>query len=117
MTYYLIKIVITLVLIVVISEVAKKSALLGGIFATVPLISMLAIVWLYMDTKSIEKVSALATSVFWLVIPSLALFVALPVLLKKGLGFYWSMCIALMITALCYYVMIILLEKTGFRIY
>jgi len=64
MSYYLVKIVITVVLIVLISETTKKSSLFGGIFATVPLISVLAIVWLYMDTKSIEKVSALATSVF-----------------------------------------------------
>jgi len=66
LTYYLAKIAVTTVLIVAISEIAKRSSLLGAILASVPLVSVLAMSWLYIDTKDVNKVSELASSVFWL---------------------------------------------------
>jgi len=93
MAYYLVKIVITSVLIVLISEIAKRSSFVGALLASAPIISVAAIFWLYIDTKDVTKVSALTSSVFWLVLPSLALFVTLPLFLKHGLNFYLSMSI------------------------
>jgi hypothetical protein len=87
---YLIKITITAVLVVAISEVAKRSSFAGAVLASVPLISVLALFWLYIETENIERVSELSTSVFWLVLPSLALFVALPLMLRQGINFYFS---------------------------
>ncbi len=113
MGYYLVKIAITTVLIVAISEIAKRSTLVGAILASIPLVSVLAMMWLYIDTKDIDKVSALSSSVFWLVLPSLALFVSLPVLLKSGLNFYLSMGIAVAITVLCYLLMLATLKHFG----
>jgi uncharacterized membrane protein (GlpM family) len=80
--YYLIKIAVTTLLIVVISEVSKRSSFVGALLASIPLISVVAMIWLYVDTKDVQKVSDLATGVFWLVIPSLVLFISLPILLK-----------------------------------
>lgn len=111
--YYLTKIILTTVLIVAISEIAKRSTLIGGILASIPLISVLAMIWLYLDTKDVEKIASLATSVFWMVIPSLALFVSLPLLLARGLNFYLSLGIAIVITVVCYYFMIALLARFG----
>lgn len=116
MAYYVVKIVITTALIVVISEIAKRSSLLGAILASVPLVSVLAMVWLYVDTRDAGKVSALASSVFWLVLPSLALFIALPVLLKQGLNFYASISISIAITVACYFLMIWVLGYFGIRL-
>jgi hypothetical protein len=113
MTYYLVKIVITTALIVVISEIAKRSTFIGAILASVPLISVLAMIWLYVDTKDVAKISSLSISVFWLVIPSLALFLALPVLLKQGLSFYLSMSISIGLTAACYWLMLSVLNHFG----
>jgi len=90
-TYYALKILISAVLIVAISEVAKRSSLMGGLIASLPVVSILAFVWLYVDTKSIEKITALSYSIFWLVLPSLSLFVTLPWLLKKSGNFYLSL--------------------------
>ena len=70
MGYYLVKIALTTVLIVAISEIAKRSSLIGAILASVPLVSVLAMLWLYIETRDVGKVSTLATSVFWLVLPS-----------------------------------------------
>lgn len=116
MTYYILKIIISAILIVLVSEVAKRSSLLGGIIASIPLISVMAMIWLYIDTKDVAEISALATSVFWLVIPSLALFISLPVLLKNGIGFYQSMGISILVTVVCYYLVIYLLGKLGIYI-
>jgi hypothetical protein len=116
MSYYLIKIALTTGLIVAISEVAKRSSLLAAILASVPLVSVLAMIWLYIDTKDIVKVSNLATSVCWLILPSLALFVALPLLLKQGLNFYLSISVAIGLTILSYWVMLSILKYWGVRL-
>ena len=75
MWQYLIKIIVTAVLVVLISEAAKRWTLLGAIIASLPLTSILAMVWLYLDTKNVEKVATLSWGIFWVVIPSLAFFV------------------------------------------
>ena len=116
MTYYIIKLIITAVLIVAISEISRRSSLIGAILASIPLVSVLAMLWLYIDTNDAGKVSALATSVFWLVIPSLALFVSLPLLLKQGVNFYLSLGISIAITIICYFLMITVLNHYGIKL-
>lgn len=112
MIYYIIKVIISATLIVAISEISKKSSLIGGILASVPLVSVLGMIWLYIDTQSAEKVSQFSTSVFWLVIPSLSLFIVLPILLKK-MSFYFALPISLVVMILFYYLMILVLGKFG----
>ena len=116
MSYYLVKISLTVLLVVIISEVAKRSSLIGGVLASIPIISVLAILWLYVETQNIDKVSQLASSVFWLVIPSLALFISLPLLLKAGVGFYTSLSLSIVITVLAYFLMITILNQFGIRL-
>ena len=113
MSYYLIKISVTVMLVIVISEVAKRSSLIGGGLASIPIISVLAILWLYIETRDIEKVSSLASSIFWLVIPSLALFISLPLLLKLEFGFSTSLTLSIGITIIAYFLMIVILKQFG----
>lgn len=115
MTYYITKIAITTILIVAISEIAKRSSLMGALLASIPLVSVLAMIWLYIDTKDIEKVSALATTVFWLVLPSLVLFISLPVLLKQGLNFYPSISLSIGFTIGAYWLMVFALNHYGVK--
>lgn len=116
MGYYIAKLAITTVLIVVISEIAKRSSFIGAILASVPLISVLAMLWLYIDTKNVARVSELSTSVFWLVLPSLVLFVILPLLLKQGIGFYLSMGLSIGVTVGCYWLMVSILNFYGIKL-
>ena len=116
MSYYLIKIAVTTILIVTVSEIAKRSSMVGGILASVPLVSVLAILWLYIDTKDVNKVSALSSSIFWLVLPSLALFLVLPLLLKNGLNFYLSLGVSVAITVVCYFLMVLALNHLGVKL-
>ena len=87
MSQYLIKVLLTALLVVAIAEIAKRSTLMGAVLASLPLTSILAIVWLYTDTGDVARVAELAGSVFWLVLPSLALFMVLPAALKAGWSF------------------------------
>ncbi len=116
MSYLLIKFLITALLIVAVSEIAKHSSILAAILASVPLISVMAIFWLYVDTGDPQKVSALARGIFWLVLPSLAFFLTLPALLKRGVPFYASLGLALVVTVLCYLMVILLLARFGIRL-
>jgi len=115
MTYYLVKIALTTVLVVLISEIAKRSTLMGAILASIPLVSVLAMIWLYQETKDLSRISTLSTNVFWLVLPSLALFIALPLLLRQGIQFYFALSISLAITVACYGLMVMALNHFGIK--
>lgn len=116
MLYYIIKIAITTVLIVLISEISKRSTLAGSILASIPLMSVLAMIWLYIDTGDSNKIMDLSFAIFWLVIPSLTLFVSLPLFLKKGVGFYPSIAMSMVLTIIAYYVTIFILGKFGIKL-
>ena len=116
MAYYITKLIITALLIVIISEISKRSSFIAAILASVPLVSVLAMIWLYIDTKDVEKVSSLATSVFWLVLPSLSLFIVLPMLLRNAVSFHISLSISLVIMITCYFLMIAVLGKFGIKL-
>lgn len=109
--YYLIKIVSSAVLILVISEIAKRSSFWGAILASLPFISIIAFIFLYEETKDLTKVSELSISIFWLVIPSLALFLLLSFCIKKGMSFYPSLGISIAITVVLYFIMSFILKK------
>ena len=113
MTLYLVKLLVSAVGIVLISEVAKRSSLLGGLIASVPLVSVLAMIWLYAETRSDMQVLRLSTSIFWLTLPSLALFLCLNLLLQRGAGFPLALTGAVLVTALLYGAMVFLLHKVG----
>jgi hypothetical protein len=110
------KIAVTAALVVAIAEVAKRSSSMGALLASIPLTSVLAMIWLYADTGDTEKVAALAGSIFWLVLPSLALFIALPLLLRAGWGFTPSLLAACGLTIACYFVMLAILKRFGVAI-
>ena len=113
MAYYLVKIAVSAILIVAIAEISKRSTLIGALLASVPLVSVLAMVWLYVDTRDADRVASLASGIFWLVLPSLALFIALPLLLKNGFDFYLSLGVSIGITIGCYWLMVTLLNHIG----
>lgn len=111
MMYYTVKIVLTTLLIVSISELSKRNALIAALLASLPLVSILAMLWLFIDTHDVNRVAELATQIFWLVLPSLALFISLPFFLKQGLDFYVSMGLAIALTAGCYGLMLMVLKQ------
>ena len=111
-----IKIALTSVLVVAIAEAGKRSVLLASILASLPLTSVLAFVWLYADTGDPGKVAELATGIFWLVLPSLILFIALPLLLRANVPFAAALALSVLATAAGYAVMLAILRWFGIEI-
>ncbi|WP_109014362.1 DUF3147 family protein [Novimethylophilus kurashikiensis] len=111
--YTLVKILMSAGLIVLISELAKRGGWMSALLATLPLTSLLAIVWLYVDTRDTQKIAALSIDIFWLVLPSLSFFIALPWLLRMRMNFWLSLAISLAIMFACYLLMMALLKKIG----
>jgi len=81
-TYLILKAVLSGVLVMIVSEVARRSPGIGGLIASLPLISVLAIIWLWRDTADAERIAVQAESTFWYVLPSLPMFLVLPAMLR-----------------------------------
>ncbi len=86
--YFILKTLITSLVIVSVSELAKRHSLFAAGIASLPLTSILAFIWLYQDTKDTGKVAVLSYEIMWLVIPSLLFFGIFPILIKAGVKFY-----------------------------
>lgn len=114
--YYLIKVAITSCLVVLISEISKRSSVIAGILASIPLLSFIAIFWMYYDNKDLKVIIDFSRSIFWLVIPSLLFFIALPILLKRGVNFYLAMGISTTVMVIFYYLMLLILKKLNITI-
>ena len=116
MAYYVFKVALTTTIVVAVSEVSKRSSLFGGLLASLPLVSVLGIIWLFVETGETEKVRSLATSVFWLVLPSLSFFLVLPWLLKREVNFYVSLVISLAVMFALYWGMVVALRRFGVQL-
>lgn len=116
MVYFSVKVLISAMLIALISEISKRSTFLGAILASIPLISVMALIWLYIETRNIQKIINLSYGIFWLVLPSLTLFVVLPILLKLKTSFGIALFLSVVIMVLFYFLMTFILRKTGIQI-
>ena len=113
--YFLTKTLISALLIALISEIAKRYTWFAAILASLPITSILAMIWLYRDTKDAQRVANLSYGVFWMVVPSLAFFLILPILLKH-LPFAAAMTIGCLIMAGFYFLYAALLAKVGIEL-
>jgi len=111
-TYFLVKLLVSAGLIVLISEIAKRTGYLGGLLASLPLVSLLAIGWMWFETHDGAKITDFSRSVFWFVLPSLLFCVILPWLLPK-VGFYAALAAACVATAAGYALMAAALARAG----
>ena len=107
---FIIKTIFSAIIIATIATVSKKLPSFGAIIASLPLTSILAMIWLYQDTKDISKIIVLSNSIFLIIIPSLIFFIALPILLKKNLGFYSAMCYSTVIMLISYFLYLKILK-------
>ena len=94
MLYIIIKTVLTAVIIVAISEIGKRYTTFAALLAALPLTSLLAMIWLYVDTKDQARIAELSIAIFWLVLPTLLFFLILPWLLRQQFNFWVSMAVS-----------------------
>jgi len=99
----ILKIVISGIVIWLSSELGKRSGKLGGLVLSLPLSSILAILWLWGETKDTQKIAALSLETLIFIIPSFAFFIVLSLLLQKNTHFYLSFFIAVLVTLGAYF--------------
>jgi len=102
MLYFILKAAISGVLVALVSEVARRFPGWGGLLASLPVVSLLAMIWTWRDSGDALKVAALSQSTFWFVVPSLPLFLIIPALIRGGIGFWAAIGIACAITLALY---------------
>ncbi len=113
MLYGAIKALLSGILIAAISETAKRSPAFGALIASLPLISVLAMIWLWRDTHDAERIATHAQATFWYVLPSLPMFLVLPALLRSGMHFYVALALSCAMTAALYLLMVWTLKQFG----
>lgn len=116
MTYLLIKAVLSAIIIVAVSEIARRNAGMGALLASLPLISVLGMVWLWRDTQDVNRMAAHAQATFWYVLPSLPMFLLIPMLLRRGVDFWPALGAGCVLTIALYLGMTTALHRFGIDI-
>lgn len=116
MIYLVIKALLSGVIIMAVSEIARRSPAFGALVASLPLVSLLAILWLWRDTGDTERIAAHAEATFWYVIPSLPMFLAFPWMLRHGTGFWVALGAACILTIALYGITVLIAARFGVRL-
>lgn len=115
MLWLITKYLITAAIVVLVSEVAKRSDKLGGLLAALPLVTVLALIWLYVEKQPQQKIANHAWYTFWYVVPTLPMFLAFPALLAR-IGFWPSLLASVVITVLCFGLFALALRRFGIEL-
>lgn len=116
MSYLLIKAILSGAIIAIVSEVAKRSPALGALIVSLPLVSVLAVIWLWRDTGDVERVASHMLATVWYVLPTLPMFIVMPLMLRSGIGFWPSLAAACAVTIVLYLFTIWALSKAGINL-
>lgn len=116
MWQYAAKVLVTALVVVAVSELGKRSSFWGAFLASLPLTSLLAFVWLHLEGGQAQQVAQLSTGIFWLVLPSLVLFLLLPAMLRAGVQFWVALGVSCAATAIAYVAMAAVLKWAGIRV-
>lgn len=116
MLYLIIKAAISGVIVAAVSEIARRYPSWGGLVASLPLTSLLAMLWLWRDSGDPERVAELSASTIWFILPSIPLFIALPLLLRSGVSFWLSMLLVVAGTLALYALMFWAAPRIGIKL-
>jgi hypothetical protein len=116
MIYLFIKAALSGVIVALVSEIARRNPGAGGLLASLPLVSVLGMIWLWRDTQDAVRMAAHAEATFWFVLPSLPMFLLIPGLLRSGVGFWAALAAGCLLTIALYAGMIAIGPKLGIRL-
>jgi hypothetical protein len=116
MAYLIFKCLLSGIIVMAVSEIARRSPAFGALVASLPLVSLLGILWLWRDTGDSERIAAHAEATFWYVIPSLPMFLALPWMLRHGIGFWLAILAACLLTVALYGLTVLVAARFGVRL-
>ncbi len=114
--YIGLKILITALIVVVISEISRRSTIIAGLIASIPLTSLLAIIWIYFETSDVENIKNLSSNILMMIPPSLTFFICLPLFIDMRIEFYVSIFLSIVITAIVYWLYFYILGIIGINL-
>ncbi len=85
--FFLVKTLVSALIIACVSELAKRLPSLGGLIAAMPLTTLLALIWLYTDTGDYDLARTFTRSVLFGIVPTVFFFITALALFKKGVPF------------------------------
>lgn len=112
MYWIITKYLITAVVVVLVSELAKRSDKLGGLIAALPMITVLTLIWLYVEKQPEAKIANHAWYTFWYVVPTLPMFLIFPMLLSR-IGFWPTLLASIVITLICFAAFAFVMRRFG----
>ena len=115
MGWLITKYLLTAAVIVAASELAKRSDKLGALIVALPLVTIMAMGWLYIEKQPIEKIANHAWYTFWYVMPTLPMFLIFPTLLHR-LGFWPALLISACITIICFGIFAVIVRAFGINL-
>ena len=115
MSYLILKAILSAIIIVAVSEVARRSPGIGTLISALPLIAVLSMIWLWRDTGDADRMAQYAQGTFWYVLPSLPMFLLIPALLKRGFAFWTALAAGWVLTIVLYMGMAALLARGDIR--
>jgi hypothetical protein len=113
MTYLVLKAAISGIVVMLASEAARYRPAAGGLIASLPLVSLLAAIWLWRDTGDTQRIASLLESTFWFVLPSLPMFLVVPAMLRQGFNFWLCLVPGCALTMTLYVFTLWLLPRLG----
>ena len=116
MFYFLTKAALSGVIAAIVSDVAKRSPTFGALVASLPLISVMAVIWLWRDTADVNRIASHLEATFWYVLPSLPMFLLIPAMLRGGIGFWPSLLAGCALTSVLYLLTAWILARFGIQL-
>ncbi|QIL01905.1 DUF3147 family protein [Sphingomonas sinipercae] len=116
MWWLAIKALVSGIIVAAVSEVAKRYPGVGGLIASLPLVSVLGMIWLWQAKPDAANMASHAQATFWFVLPSLPMFLVIPAMLRAGVGFYAALALGCLLTIVLYAGMLFLAPRLGIRL-
>lgn len=113
---FLVRVFVSGILVALIALIGRRWPGVGGIIASIPLVSTLGMIWLWHDTRDPQLVATYTASAFWYFLPTMPMFVLIPILLRQGIGFWISLSAGLALTILLYLLTAFFLARLDVRI-
>ncbi|MBI4432986.1 MAG: DUF3147 family protein [Candidatus Omnitrophica bacterium] len=113
MVMLIIKYALTSLVIVLVSEVAKRSDKAGALISSLPFVTIMVMIWLYFEKQGNLKIGNHAYYTFWYVLPTLPMFLVMPWLMAKGVHFWTSLIVGILVTFACFILTVFIAKRFG----